>query len=110
MPKAKSGLLRPPLFYKNDKNHQINRARIPGRPKGIFNFRTKSHPMKFGILKEYDDQRVAIVPEIVPKLKQLGLEILVETQAGATALFSMRYIRSTPRSSAGRKRCLKATS
>lgn len=44
--------------------------------------------MKFGILKEYDDQRVAIVPEIVPKLKQLGLEILVETQAGATALFS----------------------
>lgn len=43
--------------------------------------------MKFGILKERDDQRVAIVPEVVPKLKQLGLDILIESSAGERALF-----------------------
>lgn len=43
--------------------------------------------MKFGILKEREDQRVAIVPEVVPKLKQLGLDVLIEAHAGEAALF-----------------------
>ncbi len=44
--------------------------------------------MKFGVLKERDDQRVAMVPEVVPKLKQLGLEVLVESGAGVNAYHS----------------------
>jgi NAD(P) transhydrogenase subunit alpha len=43
--------------------------------------------MKFGILKERDDQRVALAPDTVPKLIQLGLEVLVESHAGEAALF-----------------------
>lgn len=42
--------------------------------------------MKLGIPKEQDDPRVAIVPETLPKLKQLGLEILVEKGAGLEAM------------------------
>ncbi len=44
--------------------------------------------MKLGILKEQNDQRVAITPATVPKLRDLGLELLVEQGAGDTAQFS----------------------
>ncbi len=44
--------------------------------------------MKLGIPKEQDDPRVAIVPDTIPKLKQLGLDILVEKGAGEEAMFS----------------------
>lgn len=43
--------------------------------------------MKFGVLKERDDQRVAMVPELVPKLRQLGVEVLVESGAGVQAFY-----------------------
>lgn len=43
--------------------------------------------MKLGILKESNDARVALVPEIVPKIKALGLDILVESGAGESTLF-----------------------
>ncbi len=43
-----------------------------------------------GVVKEADpaEQRVAVVPEVVPKLRDLGLEVLVENDAGAGAWFS----------------------
>ncbi len=43
--------------------------------------------MKLGIPKEHQDRRVALVPATLPKLKELGLEILVEKGAGASAMF-----------------------
>ena len=43
--------------------------------------------MKIGILKEADDPRVAIVPATLPKLQDLGLEILLEKGAGLNAMF-----------------------
>lgn len=44
--------------------------------------------MKIGILKETDDPRVAVVPATLPKLKDLGLEILIEKGAGLAAMIS----------------------
>jgi NAD(P) transhydrogenase subunit alpha len=43
-----------------------------------------------GVLKESDptEHRVAVVPEVVPKLRDLGLEVLVASDAGAAAWFS----------------------
>ncbi len=44
--------------------------------------------MRIGVPKETapDEHRVALVPEVVGKLKQKGLEILVQSEAGAGAL------------------------
>lgn len=44
--------------------------------------------MKFAVFKEETDRRVAVVPSTIPKLKDLGLEILVEAGAGQEALYS----------------------
>ena len=44
--------------------------------------------MKLGILKEINDPRVAIIPASIPKIKALGLEILVESDAGSQANFN----------------------
>jgi len=43
--------------------------------------------MKLGILKEQNDRRVSVVPETLPKLKELGLDFLVEKGAGEDAFF-----------------------
>jgi H+-translocating NAD(P) transhydrogenase subunit alpha len=45
--------------------------------------------VKVGVVKETapGERRVALVPETVPKLTQAGLEVLVETGAGASAWF-----------------------
>ena len=43
--------------------------------------------MKLGIAKEPQDTRVAIVPPTLPKLKDLGLEILIEENAGEKSFF-----------------------
>ncbi|NUN99125.1 MAG: Re/Si-specific NAD(P)(+) transhydrogenase subunit alpha [Saprospiraceae bacterium] len=43
--------------------------------------------MQIGILKEKQDNRVAIVPDGLPKIKALGVELLVETSAGAGAMY-----------------------
>ena len=44
--------------------------------------------MRVGVPKETaaGEQRVALVPEVVGKLKAKGLEILVQSGAGASAL------------------------
>ncbi len=44
--------------------------------------------MKVGILNERDDARVAVVPETLSKLKDLGLDILIERGAGESAMYS----------------------
>ncbi|HKK76958.1 MAG TPA: hypothetical protein VJ953_17910, partial [Saprospiraceae bacterium] len=44
--------------------------------------------MKLGVLKENTDQRVAVVPDTVPKFQKIGIEVLVEKNAGAAAQFS----------------------
>ncbi|NRB52249.1 MAG: NAD(P) transhydrogenase subunit alpha [Saprospiraceae bacterium] len=44
--------------------------------------------MKFAVFKEEIDRRVAVVPSTIPKLKDLGLEILIEAGAGQEALYS----------------------
>jgi NAD(P) transhydrogenase subunit alpha len=43
-----------------------------------------------GVVKESDpsERRVAVVPEVVPKLRELGLDVLVQSEAGAGAWFS----------------------
>ncbi len=43
--------------------------------------------MKLGVPKEQTDQRVAIVPATLPKLKALGLDILIEAGAGVNAMY-----------------------
>lgn len=43
--------------------------------------------MKLGIAKEAQDTRVAIVPATLAKLKDLGLEILIEDGAGNKAMY-----------------------
>lgn len=43
--------------------------------------------MKLGVPKEIQDNRVALVPATLPKLKDLGLEILIERDAGAGAMY-----------------------
>ncbi len=43
--------------------------------------------MKLGIPKEQGDQRVSIVPATLPKLKDLGVDILIEKDAGAGAMY-----------------------
>ena len=46
--------------------------------------------MKLSVLKETDkgETRVAIVPKSIAKLKTLGFDVIVETNAGATAAFT----------------------
>lgn len=44
--------------------------------------------MKLGVLKENTDQRVAVVPDTVSKFNKIGIEVLVEKDAGASAQFS----------------------
>ncbi len=44
--------------------------------------------MKLGILKEEVFKRVAVVPDTLPKIKDLGVEVLVESGAGENALHS----------------------
>jgi H+-translocating NAD(P) transhydrogenase subunit alpha len=44
--------------------------------------------MKLGIVKEQNDSRVAIVPATIPKLKDIGLEVLVERGAGEGSMYS----------------------
>ena len=44
--------------------------------------------MKIGLLKENEDTKVALVPGAIPKIKNLGVEILVESGAGEAATFS----------------------
>lgn len=44
--------------------------------------------MKLGIPKENQDNRVSIAPATLAKIKALGLEILVEKDAGESAFFS----------------------
>lgn len=44
--------------------------------------------MKFAIPREREDTRVALVPEVAEKVKALGLEILVEEGAGASAYYT----------------------
>ena len=43
--------------------------------------------MKIGVLKEIKDneKRVAITPGVIPKIKKLGYEILVERDSGIQA-------------------------
>lgn len=43
--------------------------------------------MKLGVLKEEFDSRVALVPATIPKIKALGLDILIEKNAGLAAYF-----------------------
>lgn len=43
--------------------------------------------MKIGILKESSDPRVALVPATLPKIKALGLDILIEEGAGLASMF-----------------------
>lgn len=43
--------------------------------------------MKIGVLKEKEFKRVAIIPETLPKLEKLGIEVIVETGAGQNALY-----------------------
>ncbi|MEL6866440.1 MAG: NAD(P) transhydrogenase subunit alpha [Bacteroidota bacterium] len=43
--------------------------------------------MKIGVPKESNDYRVALVPATIEKLKALGLEILIEKDAGLAASF-----------------------
>ena len=44
--------------------------------------------MKIGILAEQNDQRIAVVPAVAKKLKELGTEIVLESNAGLQAGFS----------------------
>src|SRR4051794_15892923 len=43
-----------------------------------------------GVVKEAgaDEHRVAVVPEVVPRVRELGTELLVESDAGAGAWFA----------------------
>ena len=41
--------------------------------------------MILGVLKETDDRRVAVVPQVAKKLKDLGLELMIEAGAGTGA-------------------------
>src|SRR5262245_61977372 len=43
-----------------------------------------------GVVKESDpaEHRVAVVPEVVPKLRELGLDVRVQADAGARAWFA----------------------
>lgn len=44
--------------------------------------------MKLGVVKEKRFRRVAVIPDTVPKLKETGLDILIEKDAGQQALYS----------------------
>ncbi|MEL7123919.1 MAG: Re/Si-specific NAD(P)(+) transhydrogenase subunit alpha [Bacteroidota bacterium] len=44
--------------------------------------------MKLGVLKENHFKRVAVVPESIPKLDALGIEVLLEKDAGINAFHS----------------------
>lgn len=44
--------------------------------------------MKIGILKEKNDNRVAITPDTAGELKKLNIEVLVEPNAGSQSFFS----------------------
>ena len=43
--------------------------------------------MKIGVLREQNDDRVAMVPAVAGKLMALGVELLLEKGAGARAGF-----------------------
>lgn len=43
--------------------------------------------MKIGVLKETSFKRVALIPDTLPKLHALGVEVLVEKEAGKDALY-----------------------
>ena len=44
--------------------------------------------MKIGILSEQNDQRIAVVPSIAKKLKEMGAQIMLESGAGQKAGFA----------------------
>ena len=44
--------------------------------------------MKVGVLKELNDNRVAITPALIKKLKQIGAEVIIEHSAGERSGFS----------------------
>ncbi len=44
--------------------------------------------MKLGVLKEQAFKRVAIVPETIPKFQALGLDVMIESGAGQSAMHS----------------------
>ncbi len=44
--------------------------------------------MNLGVLREQDDQRVAVVPDTIAKFQKLGLQVLIEQHAGQKAMFS----------------------
>ncbi len=55
----------------------------------IFFFLNVIYFMKIGVIREQDprEQRVALTPDAVPKLQQLGFEVLIESGAGDLAGF-----------------------
>lgn len=65
------------------------RRKADGLPAYMFRQKTfHTIRMKIGVLKERSDDRVAIIPETIPKFKDLGLEVLIETGAGARASYA----------------------
>ncbi|MEM1137060.1 MAG: NAD(P) transhydrogenase subunit alpha [Bacteroidota bacterium] len=51
--------------------------------------------MKIGLLREEDDSRVALIPDITSKLVKEGITVLVEKKAGEKAFFDdMSYVES----------------
>ncbi len=43
--------------------------------------------MKLGVLREPNDKRVAVVPDTLSKFKNIGLDVLIERNAGQEAMF-----------------------
>ena len=43
--------------------------------------------MKIGVLREYNDSRVALIPDIVAKIIKEGIDVFVEKKAGEKAFF-----------------------
>ena len=43
--------------------------------------------MILGVLNEHPDNRVALVPQVAKKIKDLGIEIVIEKDAGVRAGF-----------------------
>ncbi|MCB9281119.1 MAG: Re/Si-specific NAD(P)(+) transhydrogenase subunit alpha [Lewinellaceae bacterium] len=59
--------------------------------------------MKIGIVKESGDQRVALVPETISKLKALGVEVVFEKGAGAQSCYSDEDYQAVGAASLSRK-------
>ena len=66
--------------------------------------------MKVGVPKETlpGERRVALVPEVLPKLKAAGIDVLVERGAGAAASYHRRDVRGGGRDARRRRRGLVA--